>query len=191
MQAQRGIVLVNLHEGNRDAPLAGGSVRRGQPDHGGAVYLLRRPAPRSAGAVALGILAGFLIAVGISRRVTRLSRAAGEMAAGAFDAPLDVGGRDEIGDLARALESMRASLKESFGVLTADRNKLQAIFDGLTDVVIVVDEDGAVRFSNSAAAELLDPTGRPPESMLAHCDAPSSSGSPPTRRCGSATAPTR
>ena len=97
---------------------------------------------------------------------TRLSRAAGQLAAGVFDTPLETGGRDEIGDLARALDSMRASLKESFGVLTADRNKLKAIFDGLTDAVIVVDEDGALRFSNRAAAKLLDPAGRPPESML-------------------------
>ncbi|HEX3174630.1 MAG TPA: ATP-binding protein [Solirubrobacterales bacterium] len=119
-------------------------------------------------AIALGTLAGFLIAVGTSHRITRLSRAAGELAAGSFDAQLEAGGRDEIGDLARALDSMRASLKESFGVLTADRNKLKAIFDGLTDAVIVVDEDGAVRFYNRAAAKLLDPAGRPPDSMQPH-----------------------
>ncbi len=61
---------------------------------------------------------------------------------------------------------MRASLKESFGVLTADRNKLEAIFDGLTDAVIVVDDEGPLRFSNSAAAQLLDPAGQPPEAVL-------------------------
>ncbi len=116
-------------------------------------------------AVLIGVLAGFLIAVAITHRVSRLAQAAGEMAAGSFDAPLAVSGPDEIGDLARALESMRASLKESFGVLTADRNKLEAIFDGLTDAVMVVDDEGPVRFSNSAAVELLD-GGRPPEAML-------------------------
>jgi signal transduction histidine kinase len=116
-------------------------------------------------AVLIGILAGFLIAAAISHRVSRLAQAAGEMASGSFDAPLAVSGPDEIGDLARALESMRASLKESFGVLTADRNKLEAIFDGLGDAVMVVDDEGPVRFSNSAAVELLD-RGRPPEAML-------------------------
>ncbi|HEV7400690.1 MAG TPA: ATP-binding protein [Solirubrobacterales bacterium] len=116
-------------------------------------------------AVLIGVLAGFLIAVAISHRVSRLAQAAGEMASGSFDAPLAVSGPDEIGDLARALESMRASLKESFGVLTADRNKLEAIFDGLTDAVMVVDDEGPVRFSNSAAVELLD-RGRPPEAIL-------------------------
>lgn len=134
----------------------------------GVVYLLGDRPRAVLAAIALGVLAGFFIAVGISHRVTRLSRAAGQLAAGAFDTPLETGGRDEIGDLARALDSMRASLKESFGVLTADRNKLKAIFDGLTDAVIVVDEDGAPRFSNRAAAKLLDPAGQPPESMQPH-----------------------
>jgi signal transduction histidine kinase len=134
----------------------------------GVVYTFGDRPRAVLGAIALGVLVGFLIAVGITHRVTRLSRAAGEMADGSFDAPLESGGRDEIGDLARALESMRASLKESFGVLTADRNKLKAIFDGLTDAVIVVDDDGALRFSNRAARKLLDDDGHPPESMRMH-----------------------
>jgi two-component system, OmpR family, phosphate regulon sensor histidine kinase PhoR len=134
----------------------------------GVVYLFGDRPRAVLAAIALGSLAGFLIALGISRRVRRLSSAAGELAAGSFDAHLETGGRDEIGDLARALDSMRASLKESFGVLTADRNKLKAIFDGLTDAVIVVDEDGGVRFSNRAATKLLDPAGHPPDSIQPH-----------------------
>jgi signal transduction histidine kinase len=131
-----------------------------------AVYLFGTNHKALIGAVTIGVLAGFLIAVAISHRVVRLARAAGEMAGGSFDAPLDVSGPDEIGDLARALDSMRASLKESFGVLTADRNKLAAIFDGLTDAVMVVDFEGPVRFSNSAASRLLDLGGNPPEVVL-------------------------
>jgi signal transduction histidine kinase len=131
-----------------------------------AVYLFGDNQRALVVAVLIGVLAGFLIAAAISHRVGRLAQAAGEMAAGSFDAPLRVSGRDEIGDLARALESMRASLKESFGVLTADRNKLEAIFDGLTDAVMVVDDDGPVRFSNSAAAKLLDRSGRPSETLV-------------------------
>ena len=127
-----------------------------------AVFIFGDNRQALAAAALIGILSGFLIAVAISHRVVRLARAAGEMAGGSFDVPLEVSGPDEIGDLARALDSMRASLKESFGVLTADRNKLAAIFDGLTDAVIVVDFEGAVRFSNSAAARLLSPAGAPP-----------------------------
>jgi two-component system sensor histidine kinase VicK len=132
----------------------------------GAVYLFGENRQALIVAVLVGILAGFLIAVAISHRVVRLARAARQMADGSFDEPLEAYGPDEIGDLARALDSMRASLEESFGVLTADRNKLAAIFDGLTDAVMVVDDEGPVRFSNSAAAPLLDADGEPAESIL-------------------------
>jgi two-component system sensor histidine kinase VicK len=132
----------------------------------GTVYLFGDRPRAVLAAIALGILLGFLIAAAIAQRVERLADAAGKMATGSFEAPLESGGRDEIGELARALDSMRASLKESFGVLTADRNKLEAIFDGLTDAVMVVDYEGPLRFSNSAASELLDPRGLPPAAML-------------------------
>jgi signal transduction histidine kinase len=131
-----------------------------------AVYLFGDKPGALIAAVAIGMLAGLFIAVAISHRVVGLARAAGEMAGGSFDAPLNTSGPDEIGDLARALDSMRAALKESFGVLTADRNKLAAIFDGLTDAVMVVDFEGPVRFSNSAAARILDASGQPPEVVL-------------------------
>jgi signal transduction histidine kinase len=132
----------------------------------GAVYLFGDNQRALVASIMIGVLAGFLIAAAISHRVSRLAQAAAKMAAGDFDVPMNVSGPDEIGDLARTLESMRASLKESFGVLTADRNKLAAIFDGLTDAVMVIDNDGSVRFSNSAAAQLLDSRGQPSEAML-------------------------
>ena len=132
----------------------------------GVVYLFGDRPRAVLGAIGVGVLLGFLIAAEIAKRIERLAEAAEQMASGSFDVPLERGGLDEIGDLARALEKMRASLQESFGVLTADRNKLEAIFDGLTDAVMVVDFDGPLRFSNSAAADLLDPAGLPQEAML-------------------------
>src|SRR6478735_8264908 len=120
---------------------------------GAAVYFFGDNHQALIGAIVLGMVAGFLIAVAISHRVVNLARAAGEMAGGSFDAPLKTGGPDEIGDLARALDSMRASLKEIFG--------------GLTDVVMVVDYEGPVRFSNSAASRILDSNGQPPEMVQA------------------------
>jgi two-component system sensor histidine kinase VicK len=134
----------------------------------GAIDKIRSDSLRAlAIAFAIAIAAGFVVATAITFRIKQLARGAAEMADGEFDEPLLVSGRDEIGDLARALDSMRASLKESFGVLTADRDKLAAIFDGLTDAVLVVDDRGGVRFFNSAAAELLGPEGEPPEAMMA------------------------
>src|SRR3954451_13451324 len=62
-----------------------------------AVYFFGDNFQALIGAVLVGVLAGFLIAVAISHRVAALARAAGELAGGSFDAPLNVSGPDEIG----------------------------------------------------------------------------------------------
>ncbi len=134
----------------------------------GAIESLRRESLRAA---LIGIAIGALVGVGIASLITvrlkRLATRADQLASGNFDVKLPTGGADEIGDLARSLDSMRVALKESFGVLTADRDKLTAIFDGLNDAVMVVDDDDAsVRYFNSAATELLDDEGSLPEPMM-------------------------
>src|ERR1700709_1725997 len=74
----------------------------------GTVYLVGDNHQALLAAVLIGVLAGFLIAVAISHRVVVLARAAGEMAKGSFDAPLNTSGLDEIGDLARPAHAVRA-----------------------------------------------------------------------------------
>ncbi len=118
--------------------------------------------------VCIAILIGFLVASVITYRVRRLARSAENIAAGSFDVPLQMTGRDEVGDLARALDKMRGALRDSFQVLSSERDRLAAIFDGLSDAVMIVDNDGTVRFSNRAATELATADGRPPSEMLPH-----------------------
>ncbi len=133
----------------------------------GALETLRS---RSFRAALIAVLIGTLVGVGIASLITvrlkRLASRADDLASGNFDLRLPTSGADEIGDLARSLDSMRLALKENFRALRADRDELTAIFDGLGDAVLVIDDvSGAVRYSNSAAAALLDENGRPPEPM--------------------------
>lgn len=107
-------------------------------------------------AALLGVVIGLGVAYLITRRVKRLARAAGQLAAGRFDVPLHEPWRDELGDLTRSLDWMREALRESFNVLTSERDKLSTIFAGLNDAVIVVGYDGELRFSNPAADRLLE-----------------------------------
>jgi signal transduction histidine kinase len=117
-------------------------------------------------AVAIGILVGFGVSTAIAYRVRRLAESAGRIAKGELGRPVEAGGRDEIGELAQALESMRAALRESFNVLSSERDKLSTIFAGLTDAVLVVEDDGSIRFSNPAAAPLVADGGGPIEPLL-------------------------
>ena len=87
------------------------------------------------------------------------------MAAGNFDVPLRPGGSDEIGDLTRSLDSMREELRKTFTLLATERDRLSAIFDGLKEAVIVVGEDGEVRFTNPAADRLVR-DGQPAAALI-------------------------
>jgi signal transduction histidine kinase len=116
-------------------------------------------------AIVIGILVGFLASSLIAIRIRRLARAAEHMAAGDFEAPLPPGGGDEIGDLTRALDTMRQELRKTFGMLATERDRLSAVFDGLTEAVIVAGEDGNVRFTNPAAARLVQ-NGKPAAALV-------------------------
>ena len=116
-------------------------------------------------AIAIGVLVGFLVSSLIAIRVKRLADAAEAMASGNFDVALRPGGSDEIGDLTRSLDSMRAELRETFNLLNTERDRLSAIFDGLTEAVIVVGEDGGVRFANPAADRLVR-DGQPAAALI-------------------------
>jgi signal transduction histidine kinase len=113
-------------------------------------------------AIALGVavVIGALVASLVTLRLKRLARGAAQLAEGRLDIPLEPGGRDEIGDLGRALETMRTALRHSFERLSTERDTLSAILSALSEAVMVVGRDGEVRFSNPAAAPLIAPDGK-------------------------------
>ncbi len=123
----------------------------------------------TAALVALGIavLIGFVIASAITSRVKRLAQSAARMTEGRLDEPLEgTGGRDEITALGTALETMRGALRETFGALSSERDRLSAIFDALDDAVIVVGPEGEARFANTAAEEMIAADGRVSGALL-------------------------
>jgi signal transduction histidine kinase len=117
-------------------------------------------------AVVVAALIGFLVASLITTRIKRLADAAGRIAEGDLNEPMQASGRDEIGDLGRALDAMRIALAESFEALSSERDRLSAIFVSLEDAVIVVGADGDVRFANPAASDFIRPDGTPIGALL-------------------------
>jgi signal transduction histidine kinase len=118
-------------------------------------------------AVVVALIVSFLIASAITSRVKRLADSAAKLSEGGLDEPLEgTGGRDEITDLGRALETMRGALLQTFSALREERDRLSAIFEALSDAVMVVQLDGEVRFSNAAAEPLIGRGGRVIEPLL-------------------------
>ncbi|WP_320670186.1 sensor histidine kinase [Patulibacter defluvii] len=66
-------------------------------------------------AILVALAAGALVAVGVSTRLRRLERGSREVAAGRFTTSFDTSSRDELGHLARSLDTMRQQLAELDG----------------------------------------------------------------------------
>ncbi len=111
-----------------------------------------------AGALALLIagLAGYFAAVLISRRVSRLGLAAEHLAAGNFDARIQTRVEDEVGSLGATFNAMAVSLKEAFDQVGQEKERGNAILDGMTDAVVGVDRDLNPVFLNPHARKLLE-----------------------------------
>ncbi|MDN5696407.1 MAG: cell wall metabolism sensor histidine kinase WalK [Rubrobacter sp.] len=110
-----------------------------------------------AGALALLIagISGYVVADLISRRVSRIGLVADRLAAGSFDERIDTPIRDEVGDLGETFNSMAVSLKGAFRQVEQEKERGQAILDGMTDAVIGVDGELNAIFLNPRAHEIL------------------------------------
>ena len=110
-----------------------------------------------AGALALVIagVSGYVVADLISRRVSRLGLAADRLAAGNFDERIETQIQDEVGSLGDTFNSMASSLKGAFQQVEQEKERGQAILDGMTDAVIGVDSELNAIFLNPRAREIL------------------------------------
>ncbi len=111
-----------------------------------------------AGAVALLIsgFAGYVAADLIARRVRRLGVVAERLAGGNFEERIESRIEDEVGSLGATFNSMAESLRVAFGRIEQEKERGQAILDGMTDAVVGVDRELNAIFLNPRAKELLD-----------------------------------
>jgi two-component system sensor histidine kinase VicK len=106
-------------------------------------------------ASAAGAFAGLLVAMLIAGRLRRIKQAADAIEGGSFDTRLHPWLKDELGLLAETIDRMRMRLRESFGRLETERDRLGRLLGRLHDGVIAVDGDLKVEFGNASAQRLL------------------------------------
>ena len=124
---------------------------------------------RELGALAWRILLGGLLAVPVAlalalflaRRITypldAMTEAAEALAAGNVETRIDVPvGRDELGALARAFNSMSRRLRSQMETITLDSGQLRAILASMGEGVVAVDAEERVVHMNAAAGRILD-----------------------------------
>ncbi|MCL1925733.1 MAG: cell wall metabolism sensor histidine kinase WalK [Syntrophorhabdaceae bacterium] len=123
-------------------------------------------------AALLILLAGAAI---LARRITgplaEMKEAVREIGAGNLARVVHVRTRDELEDVATAVNAMAAQLSETIRQLDAGKTRLSTLLAGLSDGVIVITPDRTVRMMNQAAGNVLDASktiteGRPyPEAI--------------------------
>lgn len=105
------------------------------------------------------VLPAIAIAVFIAERTARpvrqLTQVAQRIAEGDLDARILLRKKDEVGQLAHALNHMADQLRTQVTNLAEERGRLAAILERMADGVVMTDEKGAVQMVNPAAARLL------------------------------------
>jgi diguanylate cyclase (GGDEF)-like protein/PAS domain S-box-containing protein len=103
----------------------------------------------------IALLVGFVLAWWAGRRmrqpIASLIKSADRIAHGDYSRPLEVGRRDELGELQAALERMRQRLRQT----TINKNYLTNVLGSMTDAVFVTSPDGVIRMANQSACKLL------------------------------------
>jgi two-component system phosphate regulon sensor histidine kinase PhoR len=103
------------------------------------------------------------LSVFISGRIAdplqRMVRFANQVAANHFDKKLFVQNKDELGELAAALNGMSQRLSRTLEQITSERNHLQAILSGMEEGVLVTDLQGRIFLTNPSFKNIFNIAG--------------------------------
>ncbi|MFA5517170.1 MAG: ATP-binding protein [Desulfuromonadales bacterium] len=140
---------------------------------------LRRMQGRLAVAGLVVALATALLSLALGRRLSRpleeMRRGAERFAEGHLEQHLSVGGSEEVGALAEAMNRMAGQLDERLRVVLRQRNEQEAVLTSMVEGVLAVDSDERILRLNRAAGHLLglapqEVQGRPLQEVLRKAD---------------------
>jgi two-component system phosphate regulon sensor histidine kinase PhoR len=125
-----------------------------------AMSELRR-ALLAGGALALG--AALVLSLVLSQALTRPLRAIHaalvQISGGDLGARVRYRSRDELGQVARAIDRMAADLQQSHGEITTERDRLETVLRVMVEGVLVVDDELRIMLANPRVRELLGARG--------------------------------
>ena len=133
----------------------------------GEAHLLRRDLwLASLFAMGLAILLAALLALRAEARLKRIVAFANRIAAGDYSARMEEGSRDEISEVAQALDVTAARLEESFRAVEEKQRELTALLDSMQEAVIAVDSGGRIRWSNTVMRRIAPGAEREGQSVV-------------------------
>lgn len=135
---------------------------------------------------ALGTIFSFRLVSQIRRDLAMIGATLGQVSAGNLEIQAEVARADEIGDIARSLNSTVRLLKEDRAAIAALQRNNETILNTVGDAIYGVDQEGRLTFVNPAMESMLGWTsaeiiGKPVHDVIHHTRP---DGSPyPTEEC--------
>lgn len=106
--------------------------------------------------VLIGLFIGMIVQDYALRPIERLTIASQQMRMGIFNNLDFPDAAHELADLTRSLQAMAQQLGEQIDALTAERAKLSAVLNQMTDGVLIAGPEGRVQLLNPAAERLFE-----------------------------------
>lgn len=112
----------------------------------------------------IGALMAMVLGVFLSRTISgpiiNLTKSAGKMAEGNFDASIEPEGDDEIGILTNTFNYMAQRLKNTLSEISGEKDKIEVILKNMADGIVAFDLNGKILHMNHAAARMFDVNGK-------------------------------
>jgi two-component system phosphate regulon sensor histidine kinase PhoR len=125
-------------------------------------------------ALPVALIVAWLFSAGIEQRVQAIGNIADRYSSGDLTRPAYDYGGDEIGAVARALDTSVQELGRRLEALSRDRAHMEAILSGMFEGVLVLDPLGRLQLVNRAAQAMLrvdaSATGRRYHEVIRHPD---------------------
>ena len=121
-------------------------------------------------AFGLTVFISMFVSYYISKPVKEVAAMAGKIAAGDFSPRGVIANRDEISDLARALDEMSDQIKGKIDEVNATKSRLEAVLLSMSEGVMAVDSKGMIILMNQSLKDFLTvremPLGRKPIEVI-------------------------
>lgn len=100
-------------------------------------------------------LVSYRIAAGLTSPLEKITRVARQITRLDYDARVQIHRRDEIGQLAQAINGMADSLQTQLKTIRDNEDMLQSVLNNMTGGIIMLSHDGQIVLVNRAAEQML------------------------------------
>lgn len=107
---------------------------------------------------AVAALVSYRVAAGLTSPLEKITRVAGRITRLEYDARVNMQRKDEIGELAKAINGMADSLQNQLQTIRDNEDLLQSVLDNMTSGILLVDAEGSIALINPAAEKMLHVT---------------------------------